>query len=157
MVTFTISQSLEKLLSTTGQSLYAYNGESVGMDLYCMSATPISIYDTSKNTLIPTGVRVNLPPNVMGLVLERSSISKTPLKLRAGVIDPGYTGEIFVSCLSVVSGIDYIIEPGTKLPFQLVFIPVLSPTLVTNEIYEESVVLAKRKEGMIGSSDKGAN
>lgn len=144
----------------------AYNGESAGLDLY-NSGDSISVaHSTYKNitldshyqkskfkTLIPTGLKVIIPKGYVGLIQERGSITKTPLKARAGVIDSGYTGEIFVNCVNI-SNKNFTIDAKTKLPFQLVVVKCDNEFEVINE--EEYLNLSNsssRKEGKVGSSD----
>lgn len=133
----------------------AYNGESVGLDLYNASTEAIKA-----GGLIPTGLRICLPNNYGGFLFERGAVTKTPYKLRAGVIDPGYTGEIFVNLVDVMGGstIWETIPPQSKLPVQLVIMPVVTHQLhfVEKEIYDDicSSLKLSRKENKIGSSDK---
>jgi dUTP pyrophosphatase len=48
-------------------------------------------------TKIPTGIAVQFPKSIGGIFKERSGLSlKTGLEIRAGVIDPQYTGELIV-------------------------------------------------------------
>lgn len=54
-------------------------------------------------SLIPTGVRINLPAGTVGYVCSRSGLAakRGIAVLNApGVIDPGYTGEIFVNLIN---------------------------------------------------------
>lgn len=133
----------------------AYGGESVGLDLFNVSKQEIKV-----GSLIPTGLKICLPNNYGGFLLERGSIVKTPYKLRAGVIDPGYTGEIFVNLVDVLdkTSLWQTIAPQSKLPVQLVIIPVLTHQLhfVEKEIYDDicNKLKLSRKENKIGSSDK---
>lgn len=106
----------------------------------------------AKKTLISTGLHIALPPNYVGLLFERGSITKTPLKLRAGVIDPGYTGEIFVNMVNLSDEL-YEIEPNAKLPVQLLIVPVGGFRPVTKTQFDEYIHGASRNTGMIGSSD----
>jgi len=144
----------------------AYNGESAGLDLYnCGDTITIesasyrnisidSYYDDKKfKTLIPTGLRVIIPKGYVGLIQERGSITKSPLKVRAGVIDSGYTGEIFVNCINVGKE-HFSIHTKNKLPFQLVIVKCDNEFEVINE--EEYLNLSNtsnRREGKVGSSD----
>jgi dUTPase len=157
----------------------AYKGESVGLDLYAVEGrriypsnqlenTPAGEAIVSANTgvfslskgqvasqLIPTGIHLILGDNEVGLILERGSVTKTPLKVRAGVIDPGFTGEIFVNCVNLDIH-PYEIMPGMKLPFQLVVTPVVRPTttLVDDIDAELSRIKTLRGAGQVGSSDQ---
>jgi len=145
----------------------AYNGESIGLDLFYAGENTIcleqacyddgvvnTIKDHGNDTrrmkiLLPTGVHIALPKGYVGLILDRGSISKTNLIRRAGVIDPGYTGEIFVNLIG-----SQIINPGDKLPVQLVVIKAESDyTVVTKEEFKELTSKANRQENKTGSSD----
>ena len=104
-------------------------------------------------TLIPTGLKVNLQFNQVGIIKERGSVTKTPLVLRAGVIDPGYTDQIFINAINL-SPFPFVIKAGEKTPFQLVIM------LCDNEFkaqtpdeFEAQVQALKRQDGKIGSSD----
>lgn len=109
-----------------------------------------------KNTfkqLIPTGLHVAIPRNHVGLIRERGSITKTPLVLRAGVIDSGYTGEIFINAINT-SPYPYVLKPGDKTPFQLIIIPCLVDYVpFSDKDFDQYVADAQRQQGKIGSSD----
>jgi len=137
----------------------AYGGESAGLDLYNMG--PEIIFQSnhvwtalgSSPMMIPTGVFVALPENSVAFIKERSSIVKTSLMSRAGVIDPGYTGEIFVNLVNL--GMQKISIPtGSKLPVQLVAFNCLNKYQVVG--YDEYLSItqkSKRDQGSLGSSD----
>lgn len=141
----------------------AYGGESAGLDLYNCGPTlhirPLS-YKPSvpenssfERILIPTGVRIDVPRGYVALVQERGSVTKTPLKVRAGVIDSGYTGEIFVNCINTGSDV-YTIHENAKLPFQIVVVKCDNEFhVVSKEEYLELTTSAQRQEGQVGSSD----
>lgn len=133
----------------------AYNGESAGLDLY-HTGEPITIEPAKKSKkqiLIPTGIKAIIPRGYVGLVQERGSVTKTPLKVRAGVIDCGYTGEIFVNCINT-SNENWTIWKDMKLPFQLVVVKCDNHyNIVSEEEYLELTQDAKRKSGSVGSSD----
>lgn len=133
----------------------AYNGESAGLDLYNAGEEyfiPPSREELIK-ILIPTGLRVIIPRGYVGLIQERGSICKTSLKVRAGVIDAGYTGEIFVNCINV-SNRDIKLDKHCKLPFQLVVVKCDNDfNVITENEYLELTENAARKSGKVGSSD----
>jgi len=146
----------------------AYSGESVGLDLYNAGPAveilptvinsrtpPISKIPNTKTykTLIPTGLQILLERNWVALIQERGSVIKTPLKVRAGVIDPGWTNEIFVNCINV-SSVPYVIPSGHKLPFQLIVIPADTTfESIPKEDYDLQAKNALRKHNALGSSD----
>lgn len=156
----------------------AYNGTSAAYDLYAnydaycpqtLKPTisiehglddvepPIVVYK-EKCHLIPTGLRVALKDkNYVAVIKERGSVVKgTPMILRAGVVDYGYSGEIFVAvdCFTEVT-----IEPGEKLPFQLMIqylgdAPTDETTSLEEYLARASEIDSDRNAGCIGSSDK---
>ena len=136
-----------------------YNGESAGLDLYNMGEaatipgrTKWSVYG-EPNIALNTGIRIRIPEGYVGLIKERGSIIKTGLVARAGVIDPGFTGEIFVT-LSNIGERDTNIATGAKLPVQLIIIPCVNNfNSVTYPEYMEKTNGSARKDGQVGSTD----
>ena len=138
----------------------AYNGESVGLDLY--NAGPdVVLHGRNKwvafgeeKSMIPTGVRIALPLNTVALVKERGSIIGTGLLARAGVIDPGYTDEIFVNLVNLGER-DTTIPAGAKLPVQLLILPCLTEFNVISKLeFLNETKDAKRKSGSLGSTNR---
>jgi dUTPase len=158
-----IDPKLQKVLDQNNVTNYgpAYNGESVGLDLYYVGDIPIyweentyrlhtSAYDPI--ALIPTGLKIKLSPDNVGLILERGSVTKTSLVKRAGVIDPGYTGEVFVNLVNL--GGQGRINPGDKLPVQLVVLPCDNRFVsVTPAEFDLLTMNAARAAGKVGSSN----
>jgi len=83
-----------KLLSDKAVVPFKAHESDAGFDLTAISQT----MDDLGNMVFDTGIALELPPNYMGLVFPRSSISKTTLDLAnsVGVIDPDYRGAILV-------------------------------------------------------------
>jgi dUTPase len=161
----------------------AYDGESVGLDLYNagprivippvgklrsfadLEADPelpnpqtwLDMPEAARKAifkrLVPTGVKSVIPRGYVGIIMERGSVTKTPVKIRAGVIDPGYTGEIFVNMVNV-SDVPFVLEAGAKTPFQLVIQRVTTKFQTVDAAeYNELTGTSNRQEGQIGSSD----
>jgi len=136
-----------------------YSGESVGLDLY-NAGDDVMIHGRNKwvafeeqKHLIATGVKISLPPHTVGIIKERSSITDYSLFARAGVIDPGYTGEIFVNLVNLGEK-DIKIQTGAKLPVQLIIIPCLnSYEVISNLEFLEETKNSKRKEKSQGSTN----
>lgn len=129
----------------------AYSGESVALDLYYPEDEAIYI-QPEDSKLIPTGLKISVPPGYVALLRERGSITKTSFFLRAGVIDPGYTGEVFVNLVNYSNNGDWIL-PQSKLPVQLLVVPCVNQfTIVSDEDFQSITKLSKRAEGKIGSS-----
>ena len=159
MNNFYCDHSLKNTLLVNEVESYApaYSGESAGLDLYNSgpSVTIKSVKDfTYQNKiLIPTGLRIIVPEGYVALIQERGSITKTPLKVRAGVIDRGYTGEIFVNAVNVSQN-EYTLQQHQKLPFQLVVVKCDNHFQeIKKQEYLNLTSENLRKDGIVGSSD----
>jgi len=76
-----------------------------------------------ENCLVPTGLKVNLPPHYMLEIKNKSSVAtKRQLLIGACVIDPGYTGEILVN-LHNIGRETQEIAAGQKIA-QAVLVPI---------------------------------
>ena len=67
--------------------------------------------------LIPTGLRINLPAGAVGYVCPRSGLAAKhgiAVLNAPGVIDPGYTGEIFVNLINLGSD-PYTVQRGDRI------------------------------------------
>ena len=106
-----------------------------------------------KAVMIPTGVFLALPEGTVSFVKERGSITKTGLIVRAGVIDPGYTGEIFVNLVNIGSR-KVTIPHAAKLPAQIVTVPCFNRyEVVGTQEYLDITQNSRRERGSLGSSD----
>jgi len=135
----------------------AYNGESAGLDLFNagnrVTISPQAVVPKNNKLLIGTGLKMRVPKGYVALIQERGSITKTPLKVRAGVIDSGYTGEIFVNLINTGYE-EYTLDSNTKLPVQIVVLKCDNEFNVVNEEeYNNTTISSQRKEGKVGSSD----
>jgi dUTPase len=134
----------------------AYGGESVGLDLY-YTGTERLLASRGTTVLVPTGLKIHVPRGWGAFIWGRGKITKTTLFHKAGVIDPGYSGEIFVA---VATHIDSLaggerIEPQSKLPFQLVVQRCLTDFELVDETgYAKLHNQSARLDNKIGSSDK---
>ena len=135
----------------------AYNGESAGLDLFNaghrVTILPQSVATKNNKQLIGTGLKMKVPKGYVALVQERGSITKTPLKVRAGVIDSGYTGEVFVNLINTGSE-EYTLDSNVKLPVQIIVVKCDNEfEVVSKEEYLNLSRDSSRKDGKVGSSD----
>lgn len=177
MIQFTATPELRRVLAAKqiDPSLYrpAY-GESAGLDLYYSGTSPLHIPPAIPEgrdprisypylqlpllperftTVIPTGLKIALAPDRVGLIFQRFSVTKTPLLHRGGVIDAGFTGEIKVSVINLDDK-QYTFNPGDKLPFQLVVTVVDTQyCFVDEEAYALATKHSRRGVACSGSSD----
>ena len=76
-----------------------------------------------ENCLVPTGLKVDLPPNYMLEIKNKSGVAnKKQLIVGACVIDPGYTGEIFVNLHNIGKTTQELLS-GQKIA-QAILIPI---------------------------------
>jgi len=157
MIKIYCNEKLDEVLDDNDIEDYvpAYGGESAGLDLY-NSGENISVMPSSsdpKGVMISTGLHVFTPKGYVSLIKERGSITKTPLKYRAGVVDEGYTGEIFVNLVNI-SNEEYIIKKGQKLPVQIIVVKCDNQySEIDEDEYLNLSQLSQRKSGKVGSSD----
>ena len=118
-----------------------------GLDLYIISNQTIEPYES---TLIHLGISCENLENKPYLLMPRSSIAKTPLRLcnSIGLIDGGYRGEIMAAVDNIKTE-DYTVEPNQRL-FQLV---AMNGAPITFEIVDE-LSNSTRGEGGFGSTGK---
>lgn len=124
MFTFNV-KPVDEHLNETVRLFYehhsaAHQGDS-GIDLFFMDDQFVD--ENSQGNTVKLGISCELlkeDKNYSYLLIPRSSISKTPLRMSnsIGLIDAGYRGELMVK-IDNISDNSYIIKKGTSL-FQLV-------------------------------------
>ena len=157
MIKIYCNEKLSKTLESNNVKDYvpAYEGESAGLDLYNSGedTTVMPSLSNIKGVMISTGLHVFTPKGYVTLIKERGSVTKTPLKYRAGVVDEGYTGEIFVNLVNI-SNEEYTIKKGQKLPVQIIVVKCDNQySEIDKEEYLNLSQLSQRKSGKVGSSD----
>ena len=131
--------------------LPTYGSEfSAGADLYACMEKDILIAP-GETVFIPTGLAMEIPAGVAGLIYARSGLaSKRGLAPanKVGVIDSDYRGEIIVSLFNHSSR-EVMLAPGERIA-QLVITPVLAPKFCEADSLSETC----RGEGGFGSTGK---
>lgn len=104
-----------------------------------------------ETAMIPTGVCVEIPVGMVGLLFPRSSISKTPLRMcnSVGVIDSGFTGEIKVPLQNTHHNLMVHVNQYDKIA-QLVIVPLVDVSIEIVDELEES----ERGDGGFGSTGR---
>ena len=97
---------------------------------------------------IPLGVAVEIPKGHMGLLVPRSSMSKTPLRCANSIIDADYRGELSIAYENI-SCSDYMIFRGDRIA-QLIIVPVAMVDVVEVDELSET----ERGAGGYGSTGK---
>ena len=110
-----------KPLNNTAREFYTDHGHfhagDAGLDLFVLEETTFGAGETARLHL---GIQCQPDDGRAYLLLPRSSISKTPLRMSnsIGLIDGGYRGEIMAACDNIKSE-PYTAHKGDRL-FQLV-------------------------------------
>lgn len=123
-----------------------------GYDMCACLEVPVTIYP-GETVMIPTGIAMEIPLGVAGLIFPRSGMaSKRGLAPanKVAVIDPDYRGEIFIALLNH-GKVHQVIQPGDRIA-QMLFVPYFAPELEEVETLSET----KRGAGGFGSTGTAA-
>tara|TARA_Y100000310_G_scaffold337279_1_gene423949 strand:+ start:3016 stop:3480 length:465 start_codon:yes stop_codon:yes gene_type:complete len=124
-----------------------------GIDLF--SDKEITIEPHCQAT-IPTGIAMAIPNDYFGKIFDRSSVaSKTPLLVKAGVIDPSYRGEIKIVMANI--GTEPVRIKARQKIAQLVIMPYMANELDIRLVEADELSPTIRGSAGFGSTDKKAN
>lgn len=142
--------------------------EDGGYDIYANFPEEYIEIQPNEVKLIPTGIATAFSPRYVMLARERGSTGSLGMSLKAGVIDSGYRGEIFIAINNtnrktiiidkkvdkVQEYTDCIYYPYNKAIAQLILVE--NPVFDVEEIsYEElKNIKSERGLGKLGSSGK---
>lgn len=132
---------IKKLSENAVIPTYAKNGDA-GMDITATSVEEAELYIS-----YGTGLAFEIPEGYVGLLFQRSSVSKTALSLAnaVGVLDSGYRGEVSYRFKKVLNGPVY--KVGDKIG-QIMILPY--PKIELEEVTELSS--SERGSGGYGST-----
>ncbi len=128
-----------------------YGSERAGADLYaCLDCDSVSI-NAGETVFIKTGIAVEIPDGLVGLVYARSGLAckqgLAPAN-KVGVIDSDYRGEIMVAMHNHSSSAKTV-ENGERIA-QIVFAPYVTANLIESETLDDTA----RGAGGFGSTGK---
>jgi len=109
---------LKRLVDSAKVPSYAHRGEcgDLAADLYAAEKIEFLPGDVKSNR---TGIAVEFPPSFGGIVADRSGLALQGFTTLAGVIDPGYRGELLVVAANL--GTEPIrINEGTRIAQMIV-------------------------------------
>jgi dUTP pyrophosphatase len=92
-----------------------------GLDLFAVEAVILPPHSVA---IIPTGITVDIPEGVVGLIKPKG---RSDHLLGAGVVDAGYQGEILVKVVNPFA-VPLEFKPGDPLG-QLLLLPVMTPVV----------------------------
>ena len=142
---------MQRLLPSARLPKYAHIGAygDLGADLYAAEAATLSAAGAMGSTqMVRTGVAMELPSTHGALVEDRSGMAVKGITTLAGVIDPGYRGELKV-VLTNLSPEAQTIEVGHRIA-QLRIVERIEA------VFEETDVLAPAARGVGGFGSTGA-
>jgi len=123
---------------------YARAGDA-GMDL---CSTEQYVLQSGERHLFGTGIALEIPAGLVGLVWDRSSLGSSGITSFGGVIDSSYRGEIKVTLFN--SGTeDHVVRVGDRIA-QMLIQPVLSAHLME----AEALTTSERGERGFGSTGR---
>ncbi len=94
-----VAIKVKKLVEAAQMPRYAHVGEygDLAADLYASADARLAAAGEAGSTAaVPTGIAMEFPPTHGALVEDRSGLAVRGVTTLAGVIDPGYRGEIRV-------------------------------------------------------------
>jgi dUTP pyrophosphatase len=118
-----------------------------GLDLYAAESARLA---PGARVSVGTGLAVQIPDGVGGLVLPRSGMAikhGVTLVNSPGLIDPGYRGEVRVLLLNTDRTLEVQISPGDRIA-QLLLVPVVH----ARPLQADALDASTRGEGGFGSS-----
>jgi len=127
---------------------YAHSGAhgDLAADLYTVSDCTVQ---PGATLAIATGIALGMPPGFGALIEDRSGLALRGLTTLAGVIDPGYRGEVKVVMVNL-SSTPHQISAGDRIA-QMRIIPMLQATFAFAESLDET----ERAAGGFGSTGRG--
>ena len=118
-----------------------------GLDLHAAESARLA---PGARVSVGTGLAVQIPEGVGGLVLPRSGMALkhgVTLVNSPGLIDPGYRGEVRVLMLNTDPTVEFQISPGDRIA-QLLLVPVTHARPLQADALEDS----SRGQGGFGST-----
>jgi len=126
---------------------YAHSGPygDLAADLYAAEAVTLAAGAT---LAVPTGIALEFPATHGALVEDRSGLAMRGITTLAGVIDPGYRGEVRV-VITNLSAVTVEIKPGDRVA-QLRIVERIEAQ------FEEVITLTETPRGAAGFGSTGA-
>lgn len=108
------------------------HADDAGFDLHCYLSQPIHLRPGERAN-VPCGISIEIPASLFGWITPRSSALGHGLHVVAGVIDPGYRGELFtrvqnINPLGEEGDGEVTIRHGERIA-QLILLPNVATTV----------------------------
>lgn len=143
--------------------------ENMGFDVYPCFDEDYMIIPPQTVSLVPTGIAIACDKQYGIFAKERGSTGLKGMAIRAGVVDSGYRGEIFIEINNTTNksiiitkeydsieslNADYTVYPYKKAIAQLVVLPVPEVDVKIDTYENLKKIPSGRGIGCLGSSDK---
>lgn len=123
---------MERLSHFRDLPLPEYQTEgSAGMDLRAAIDEPVTLYARGASQVIPTGLRIAVPPGFEGQIRPRSGLAlkhRLTIPNSPGTLDSDYRGEVGI-ILRNEGQTSFVVERGMRIA-QLVIAPVVQVAVV---------------------------
>jgi dUTP pyrophosphatase len=108
-----VSIKVKKLDAAAHLPRYAHVGEfgDLAADVYALAGATLAAGETRA---VPTGIALEFPPTHGALVEDRSGLAVRGVTTLAGVIDPGYRGELRI-VMTNLGAAPVEIKPGDRI------------------------------------------
>ena len=138
---------VQRLLPAAQMPRYAHVGPfgDLAADLYAVAGVTLEAGETLP---VATGVAMEFPATHGALVEDRSGLAVRGITTLAGVIDPGYRGELKIVLTNLTSE-PQMVAPGHRIA-QLRIVERIQAT------FEETDMLAEAPRGVAGFGSTGA-
>jgi dUTP pyrophosphatase len=141
---------VQRLLASAQMPRYAHSGAygDLAADLFAAEAVTLAPVGEPGSTLaVRTGLAMELPSTHGALVEDRSGLAIRGVTTLAGVIDPGYRGELKIVLTNLTSE-PQMVAPGHRIA-QLRIVERIQAT------FEETDTLAETPRGVAGFGSTG--
>lgn len=142
---------VQRLLPSAQMPRYAHSGAygDLAADLFAAEAATLAAAGLPGCTqAVRTGLAMELPSTHGALVEDRSGLAMRGITTLAGVIDPGYRGELKI-VLTNLSNEPQMVAPGHRIA-QLRIVERIQA------VFEETDMLAETQRGVAGFGSTGA-
>ena len=149
-ITSGLTIKVQRLLPAAQLPRYAHTGAfgDLAADLFAAEAITLApIGDPGATQAVRTGLALELPSSHGALVEDRSGLALRGITTLAGVIDPGYRGELRI-VLTNLAREPHVIAPGHRIA-QLRIVERIQAT------FEETDTLAEAPRGAAGFGSTG--
>jgi len=142
---------VQRLLPAAQMPRYAHVGAygDLAADLFAAEAAVLApVGEAGSTVAVRTGLAMELPSTHGALVEDRSGLAVRGITTLAGVIDPGYRGELKIVLTNLTSE-PQMVAPGHRIA-QLRIVERIQAT------FEETDMLAEAPRGVAGFGSTGA-